>query len=375
MSSTGNLDVTGNSPQNYYCYECQHTVTLPTNSELCCPNCNSTFLEQSDTAPAPPPHHPITHNSNNPFENDLSALFGGVAFSGRSPNEFDPFAFLNDYLRAAAGDANIQLVFENNNEFGSGLPGNFGDYFLGPGLEQLIQQLAENDPNRSGPPPAAKSVVLGLPDVKVSDELLNSDSSQCAVCKDCFEVNELVKQMPCKHIYHKDCILPWLELHNSCPVCRYELPTDDTDYENMKTTSQQPTNTSSNNNNDNIPSVIPRVGSGNTSRNNNNIRSVIPQVGSGNTSRNANTNNNAGAGWFSLGLEGIGNQENPLIPRTVERRVRISLPGLLRGLGSHAETSDSQGGGSNSNNDSGSSNTPGESNPCSGGQTRMEDLD
>ncbi|KAE8687758.1 RNF181 protein [Hibiscus syriacus] len=60
---------------------------------------------------------------------------------------------------------------------------------------------------------------------------MNSEFNQCAVCMDKFEEGTDAKQMPCHHLYHKDCIFPWLEVHNSCPVCRHELPTDDPDYE------------------------------------------------------------------------------------------------------------------------------------------------
>ncbi|KAM3381417.1 E3 ubiquitin-protein ligase RING1-like [Capsicum galapagoense] len=388
MSSAGEVGgAAGNRPQNYHCYQCEQTVTIATlpNSELCCPNCNGTFLEESETAPVSNPYvgnHPFfsaattddlpfgvgggggggfpivfsstgnTGSGGSVGFDDLSALFGGMAgggsgaFTDRGSNQFDPFAFLNNYFNSMrAGGANVQLIFENHPGGGGGgggggefrFPGNLGDYFLGPGLEQLIQQLAENDPNRYGTPPAAKSAVAELPDIKITGDLLDSDSSQCAVCKDTFELGEEGKQMPCKHIYHKDCIMPWLELHNSCPVCRYELPTDDADYENRKTSQQQTGNTS-----------------------------------------NSNANN-TNAGVMFGGLEGVGNQENSQTPRAGERRLRIPLQWLFRGLGSPAETSNSGGANNdnnNGNNNNTSNNAPREdSNPGSGGQARQEDLD
>ena len=126
----------------------------------------------------------------------------------------------------------MQFVIENHpSDPSNRIPGNLGDYFFGPGLEQLIQQLAENDPNRYGTPPASKSAVDGLPTVKVTKDMLRSEMNQCAVCMDEFEDGGDVKQMPCKHVFHQDCLMPWLELHNSCPVCRFELPTDDPEYE------------------------------------------------------------------------------------------------------------------------------------------------
>ncbi|KAK9796693.1 hypothetical protein WJX73_002058 [Symbiochloris irregularis] len=35
-----------------------------------------------------------------------------------------------------------------------------------------------------------------------------------------------VIQLPCRHCFHDRCILPWLEGHNTCPVCRTPLPAE-----------------------------------------------------------------------------------------------------------------------------------------------------
>ena len=38
-----------------------------------------------------------------------------------------------------------------------------------------------------------------------------------------FSDGESVKQLECEHCFHSGCIVPWLELHGTCPVCRKEL--------------------------------------------------------------------------------------------------------------------------------------------------------
>lgn len=116
---------------------------------------------------------------------------------------------------------NQTITVQSSADMDSVPAGSLGDYFIGPGFEMLLQRLSENDPNRYGTPPARKEAVEALATVKIEETL------QCSVCLDDFEIGTEAKLMPCKHKFHSDCLFPWLELHSSCPVCRYQLPAAD----------------------------------------------------------------------------------------------------------------------------------------------------
>ncbi|KAK7394921.1 hypothetical protein VNO78_15462 [Psophocarpus tetragonolobus] len=111
---------------------------------------------------------------------------------------------------------------------------NVGDYLDARGFEDLLDHLAENDSSRRGAPPAAVSFVNNLPRVVIGKEHEKHGELVCAICKDVLAPDTEVNQLPCSHLYHINCILPWLSARNSCPLCRYELPTDDKDYEEGK---------------------------------------------------------------------------------------------------------------------------------------------
>lgn len=62
----------------------------------------------------------------------------------------------------------------------------------------------------------------------------SSDSECCGVCLDEFTTGEYAAEMPCSHVFHRQCIEAWLRLIHHCPICQFEMPLayddhDDTD--------------------------------------------------------------------------------------------------------------------------------------------------
>lgn len=87
-------------------------------------------------------------------------------------------------------------------------------------------------PHVVGPPPASAKAKSRLPLVRVrAVDMSDETTACCAVCLDEHSVNSNATRMPCGHLYHPSCIENWLSRHCTCPVCRFEIHTDDVNFE------------------------------------------------------------------------------------------------------------------------------------------------
>ena len=191
-SITHSSFITSNLLQ-YWCYNCSRSFAkiFIEGQALECPLCHSSMLEEVTKSSLSPPQSYIPFNSSIPQER--------IVLSERTNSYFEDL---------------ITLDYENDE------------------IERIVNYLLLHDQNKYGSPPASKEIVNKLKEETIT-KVLGSENV-CSVCKEEFEVGNVILTLPCKHYFHKECISPWLTAHNSCSSCRFELPTDDEDYERMK---------------------------------------------------------------------------------------------------------------------------------------------
>uniref|UniRef100_A0A023G8N6 RING-type E3 ubiquitin transferase n=1 Tax=Amblyomma triste TaxID=251400 RepID=A0A023G8N6_AMBTT len=244
----------------FFCHKCNQEIN-PVLPEYICPRCQSGFIEE--LAQGPP--EPSIEDSDDDLDHaaqfrelwnstimdvlrrlDRGPGSGGMVDDNLSPDAPSSSASDSMVRRRSPGRAGrrphpesqarqplegiIHQIFANltgttgfiSNQ---GLPvlvnlhGNPGDYAWGRGgLDAVITQLL-NQLDGTGPPPLAKEKIEQIPTVKIAQEQVDK-LLQCTVCMEEFKTGEQVKRLPCQHHFHPDCIVPWLELHGTCPICR-----------------------------------------------------------------------------------------------------------------------------------------------------------
>lgn len=93
-------------------------------------------------------------------------------------------------------------------------------------LQQVWIAAEEMAADDDGPPPASDAAIDSLLEVVIGENTARVADDDCVVCRDAFKIGQSARELPCRHLFHSDCIVPWLKTRNTCPICRHELPTD-----------------------------------------------------------------------------------------------------------------------------------------------------
>ncbi|RWW64563.1 hypothetical protein BHE74_00028205 [Ensete ventricosum] len=217
----------------YWCHHCCRFILIWPWDAVVCPDCGGGFLDAPSRFPLA--SETATEPSRRRVLSAVDSSSARASTVDRSP--FNPVIVLRSPPVGGLRDADrtttssFDLYYNDGTRSGlRPLPESTSEFLMGSGLERILDQLSQTEVDGIGGAhgfehlPTSKVAIESMPTVEIADVHISMES-HCAVCKDRFELGTEVREMPCKHIYHQDCILPWLSLRNSCPLCRHEMPT------------------------------------------------------------------------------------------------------------------------------------------------------
>lgn len=85
------------------------------------------------------------------------------------------------------------------------------------GFLELISLLARRQREREEDQGLTREEIEGLSRIQYHS---SGEKDLCTICYCEFEEEEKVISLRCKHLYHEECIVKWLEKNAKCPVCK-----------------------------------------------------------------------------------------------------------------------------------------------------------
>lgn len=58
-----------------------------------------------------------------------------------------------------------------------------------------------------------------------TERFLRSEDSECCICLSAYENGTELRELPCNHHFHCNCIDKWLHMNATCPLCKFNILT------------------------------------------------------------------------------------------------------------------------------------------------------
>lgn len=279
-----------NNQKKYWCFNCNSECKIKiikenddNDEEYQCTKCNSTFIEEISNEDNPKDFHIEQTQSNNPtnsininnltnfnlsINNVNSINIANAPTNSNNENTNDEYG-MNDTLLFLPSTVNYKIRGNNtirntNNIFNSSFnhiiteivtSNNNNNIFISRNLitrnspilsflsnhnndnqfENLLNIIMSFDSIHKGNPPASQRAIDNLKKIEIDENnIKNLNEEICNVCLEEYKIGQISNKLDCGHCFHDKCILQWLKMRNTCPVCRTELESNDPNYEKRK---------------------------------------------------------------------------------------------------------------------------------------------
>jgi hypothetical protein len=147
-------------------------------------------------------------------QEDMAALFAALEEDqGRGEEEY------HDDDEAEGEEESVELSYDTLLRLGEQL-GNVKEERWSMKSQEFIDQLPFHwySSNTATSTNGTNSTAAGKEDDKDSLEI-----NKCLICLHTYEHGDCLRTLPCNHMFHRDCIDPWLSTKDACPYCRQSI--------------------------------------------------------------------------------------------------------------------------------------------------------
>merc|ERR1711868_30367 len=184
----------------YYCHDCRDNREINLD-DWQCTQCQSGFIEEIRESPL---YEVLENNRRSTNGREQRPLY--VSPDGDLHNRPRD---VENFLRRIFGGESTNFSPD--------------EFAIGPnGIEPLQNIISRLIDAGLGSPPASENFLTRLVEEPFTEEL-SERSTECAICMCEYTSEDMIIKVPCGHFFHSNCIRSWLELHNTCPVCRNQF--------------------------------------------------------------------------------------------------------------------------------------------------------